>query len=151
MLVHVRHGTGAKDRSVPLPQRTVAILRQSWKTQRHPVWLFPAPGRGGIGMTTASTPMPRTSVQDAFRAALQPSGITKRASVHPLRHSSATPLLEAGVHLRLIQGYVGPNAPTTTARSPPLTAKADILAREALAGRMETLCASREGSHGRVG
>ena len=50
------------------------------------VWLFPAPGRSGLGMSTASTPMPRNSVQDAFRAALKASGIHKRASVHTLRH-----------------------------------------------------------------
>jgi site-specific recombinase XerD len=105
MLVHVRSGTGAKDRSVPLPQRTLEFLRQFWNTHRHPVWLFPAPGRGGIDMATASTPMPRTSVQGAFRAALIASGLNKRASVHTLRHRSATHLLDAGVHLRLLQDY----------------------------------------------
>ncbi len=46
MLVHVRGGTGAKDRYVPLPQPTLELLRQYWKTHRHPVWIFPAPGRG---------------------------------------------------------------------------------------------------------
>lgn len=49
--------------------------------------------------------MPRTSVQGAFRAALIASGLNKRASVHTRRHRSATPLLEAGVNLRLIQDY----------------------------------------------
>ncbi len=132
LLVHVRHGTGAKDRSVPLPPRTLELLRQYWKTPRHPPWLFPAPGRGGLGMSTASTPMPRTSVQDAFRAALTHSGINKRAAVHTLRPSSATHLLEAGVNLRLIQDSVGHNTPTTTAISTHLTVKADALARRAL-------------------
>jgi site-specific recombinase XerD len=93
MLVHVRCGTGAKDRSVPLPPRTLECLRHYWATHRHPLWLFPAPGRSGLGMPTASEPMPRKSVQDAFRAALTASGIHKRASVHTLRHSSATPRL----------------------------------------------------------
>src|SRR5712691_7630335 len=130
--VHVRHGTGAKDRYVPLPPRTLELLRQYWKTHRHPTWLFPAPGRGGIGMSTASTPMPRSSVQDAFRAALTHSGINKRAAVHTLRPSSATHLLEAGVNLRLIQDSVGHNTPTTTAISTHLTVKADALARRAL-------------------
>ena len=105
MLVHGRCGKGAKDRYVPLPPRTLELLRQDWKTHRHLIWLFPAPGRGGIGMATASEPMPSNSVQDAFRAALTPSGMHKHASVHTLRHSYATHLLEAGVHLRLIQEY----------------------------------------------
>jgi site-specific recombinase XerD len=76
--------------------------------------------------------MPRNSVQDAFRAARQASGIHKRASVHTLRHSYATHLLEAGVNLRLIQEYLGHHSPTTTALYTHLTLKADALAREAL-------------------
>lgn len=103
MLVHVRSGKGAQDRSVPLPQRPLEFLRQCWKTHRHPVWLLPAPGRGGIDRARASTPMPRNRVQGALRAALTASGLKKHASVHTLRHSSATHLLEAGVTLRLIQ------------------------------------------------
>jgi integrase/recombinase XerD len=132
MLVHVRSGKGAKDRYVPLPPRTLELLCQYWKTHRHPTWLFPAPGRGGIGMSTASTPMPRNSVQDAFRGALTHSGINKRASVHTLRHSSATHRLEAGVNLRLIQAYLGHNTPTITAIYTHLTVKADAIARHAL-------------------
>ena len=103
MLVHVRSGTGATDRSVPLPQRTLEFLRPFWTTHRHPVWLLPAPGRGGIGRAPASTPMPRTRVPDALRAARTARGLTQRASVHTLRHRSATPRLEAGVTRRLLQ------------------------------------------------
>jgi len=132
MAVHVRDGKGAKDRSVPLPQQTLALLRHSWTTHRHPVWLFPAPGRSGLGMSTASTPMPRHSVQDAVRAALTASGLHTRASVHTLRHSWATHLLEAGVHLRLIQHDLGHTAPSTTALSTHLTVKADAMATEAI-------------------
>ena len=139
MVVHVRCGKGAKDRYVPLPQQTLTSLRTYWKTHRHPVWLFPAPGRGGTGMATASTPMPSNSVQDAFRAALKASGITKRASVHTLRHSYATPLLEAGVNLRLIQEYLGHHSPTTTARYTHLTVKAEAKARAALTALMADL------------
>ena len=139
MLVHVHHGKGAKDRYVPLPQRTLEVLRQYWKTHRNPTWLFPAPGRGGIGMSTASEPMPRSSVQDAFRAALKQSGIKKHASVHTLRHSYATHLLEAGVNLRLIQEYLGHNTPTTTALYTHLTVKADAMARDALTRLMADL------------
>ncbi len=132
MVVHVRGGTGAKDRSVPRPQPTLTSLRAYWTTHRHPVWLLPAPGRGGTGLAPASTPLPRHRVHDALRAALKARGITQQASVHTLRHRSATPLLDAGVHLRLIQAYWGHNAPTTTARSPPLTVTAAASARAAL-------------------
>ena len=139
MLLHLRCGKGAKDRYVPLPQRTLALLRHYWATHRHPVWLFPAPGRSGLGMATATTPMPRNSVQDALRAALRASGCHKRASVHTLRHSYATHLLEAGVNLRLIQAYLGHNSPTTTALYTHLTATADARARDTLAGLMGDL------------
>ena len=151
MLVHVRCGKGAKDRYVPLPLQTLALLRTYWTTHRHPLWLFPAPGRGGQGLSTAAAPMPRNRVQDAFRAALTESGIKKRASVHTLRHSYATHLLEAGINLRLIQDYLGHRSPTTTALYTPLTATADAKAREALAGLMGDLSTPRESSYGRVG
>ena len=57
MLVHV-HGKGAKDRYVPLPETTLQLLRQYWKTHRNPIWIFPAAGRGGIKMPTAKTKKP---------------------------------------------------------------------------------------------
>ncbi len=147
MLIHVRCGKGAKDRYVPLPRQTLEGLRQYWKTHRNPVWLFPAPGRSGVGMSTASTPMPRNSVQDAFRAALKASGIHKRASVHTLRHSWATHLLEAGVNLRLIQHYLGHNSPSTTALYTHLTAKAEALATEAINRLLGDLAFPREIGH----
>jgi len=56
-----------------------------------------------------------SGVQRAFRAALQECGVTKPATVHTLRHSYATHLLEAGVNLRIIQAYLGHASPMTTA------------------------------------
>jgi site-specific recombinase XerD len=64
-------------------------------------------------------------VQRAFRAALQESGVQKPATVHTLRHSYATHLLEAGVNLRLIQAYLGHNSPQTTALYTHLTVEAN--------------------------
>jgi integrase/recombinase XerD len=149
-LVHVRCGTGAKDRSVPLPHQTLERLRQYWTTPRHPVGLFPAPGRRGLGMSTASTPMPRHSVPDALRAALQASGLHKRAAVHTFRHAWATPRLEAGVHLRLIQQSLGHHSPTTTALSTPLTVKAEAMARDGLQDLMADLSGPQGGCPGRT-
>lgn len=139
MCIHVRHGKGAKDRYVPLPQRTLPMLRSYWVTHHNPVWIFPAPGRAGTGMSTATQPMPRSSVQDAFRSALKATGIPKRASVHTLRHSWATHLLEAGVNLRLIQAYLGHHSPATTALYTHLTIKAHEMAAPAMNRLMEEL------------
>jgi integrase/recombinase XerD len=109
MLVHVRGGKGNKDRYVPLPERTLHQLRQHWRTHRQPVWLFP--GRD----LRAGEPMDESGMQKAFRAALQESGLNKAATIHTLRHSYATHLLEAGVNLRQIQSYLGHGSLTSTA------------------------------------
>lgn len=132
MMIHVRHGKGNKDRYVPLPQRTLELLRDYWVTHRNPALIFPAEGRGHLDLSKATEPMSKSSVQDAFRAALKQSGINKRASVHTLRHSWATHLLEAGVHLRLIQEYLGHNSPATTSVYTHLTVKAEQLGAEAI-------------------
>jgi len=121
-LVHVHNGKGAKDRYVPLPQQTLCMLRQQWLTHRNPVWIFPAPGRGHNQMTTADRPIPKSSLQGAFRRALARSGIRKKASVHTLRHSYATHMLEAGANLRQIQEILGHRSPKTTAIYTHLTA-----------------------------
>jgi integrase/recombinase XerD len=71
-------------------------------------------------------------VQLCFKAALQESGVQKAATVHTLRHSYATHLLEAGVNLRLIQAYLGHSSPQTTAIYTHLTRKAEDLAVEAI-------------------
>jgi len=75
---------------------------------------------GGIGMSTATEAMPKSSVQIAFKDALRKSNINKRASVHSLRHSYVNHLLEDGINLRLIQEYLGHNTPTTTSILAPI-------------------------------
>lgn len=113
--VHVHRGKGAKDRYVPLPEETLALLRAYWKTHRNPTWLFPATGRNQKQGPTATEPMSRASVQGAFRKAKGRAGITKTGvAIHTLRHSYATHLLEAGVNLRLIQRYLGHTRLETT-------------------------------------
>jgi len=132
MMIHVRHGKGAKDRYAPLPQRTLQLLRQYWATHHNPVLLFPAEGRDHIALAQATEPMSKSSVQDAFHAALKESRLNKRASVHTLRHSWATHLLEAGVNLRLIQEWLGHSSPATTSVYTHLTVKAEQLGTQAI-------------------
>ena len=115
MMIHVHRGKGAKDRFVPLPKKTLDTLRQHWRSHRHSRLLFPAYGRDSRSAGNATQPMAISSVQGAFRSAKLQAGITKKAvSVHTLRHSYATHLLEIGVNLRTIQQYLGHTSLETT-------------------------------------
>jgi site-specific recombinase XerD len=114
MFVHVHRGKGAKDRYVPLPARTLTVLRQYWATHRNPHLLFPATGRNHQLAATATEPMGKASVQGALRRVVLQLGLRKSIHVHTLRHSYATHLLEAGVNLRLIQQYLGHSSLQTT-------------------------------------
>jgi integrase/recombinase XerD len=118
-MLHLHHGKGGKDRYVPRPSACLTMLRRYWRTHRHPVWLFPA-----LRMSRqADLPMNESALQRAFRAAVKESGVRKKATVHTLRHSYATHLLEAGVNLRVIQSYLGHASPTATAIYTHLTSR----------------------------
>ena len=131
-LLHVRHGKGGWDRYVPLPDPCLERLRHYWRSHRHALWLFPALPRHGAPLSTATGPLAMRGVQAAFQAALQASGIQKPATVHTLRHSYATHLLEAGVDLRVIQAYLGHRSPQTTALYTHLTQPTEQRAIEAI-------------------
>jgi integrase len=135
MMVHVRRGKGAKDRYVPLPGRTLTVLREYWATHRHPEWLFPARGRDGQQTATADGPMTRSSVQKAMSRVVQELEFKKTISIHSLRHSYATHLLEAGVNLRLIQHYLGHSSLLSTMVYLHLT----TASQEQAIARLETL------------
>jgi site-specific recombinase XerD len=83
--------------------------------------------------------MSTTGLQRAFRLALQESGIQKPATVHTLRHSFATHLLEAGISLRIIQAYLGHSSPRTTAIYTHLTPKSESGAVAAIDQMAENL------------
>jgi integrase/recombinase XerD len=125
-LLHISQGKGGKDRYVPLPSTCLKMLRQHWLTHRNPLWVFPSP------FEDANQPMNESGVQRAFCAALQESGIHKKATVHTLRHSYATHLLEASVNLRIIQSYLGHASPATTAIYTHLTSITETQSRHTI-------------------
>jgi site-specific recombinase XerD len=109
LLVWIRDGKGAKDRGVPLPRPLLHRLRRYWKEERPPATsacLF-VPSEG-------QTHLHETTLQKTFTAARGDAGIGKAASIHTLRHSYATHLLESGISLRTIQQVLGHKSLNTT-------------------------------------
>ena len=140
MLVHVHRGKGAKDRFVPLPQHTLDLLRGYWAAHRNPTWIFPTTRPADVfSLAAATRSMEVSSVQRALKAAVVESGLHKPATVHTLRHSYATHLLEAGVNLRIIQAYLGHRSPTSTAIYTHLTRKVEDRATKAINRVMDNL------------
>ena len=108
MVLHVRCAKGQKDRLVPLSAVLLARLREYWQECRPRVWLFPGQTRQGhlsIGQA-----------QRLCQAAVRAAGITKKASMHTLRHSYATHLLEGGADLPTLQKLLGHHQLSTTLR-----------------------------------
>lgn len=132
-LVHIHRGKGAKDRYVPLPSSTLLILRAYWKTHQHRRLLFPADGRnhmlGRDGVSTATTTMSETAAQGAMKLITREIDFGKKVSIHTLRHSYGTHLLEAGVSLKAIQKYMGHTSLATTMVYLHLTETAETNAR----------------------
>lgn len=106
MQIIVRQGKGKKDRYTLLSKVTLNILREYWKRYRPSEYLFP-------GKDTAG-PISVRTIQKAFGYAKDASGIKKNASVHTLRHSFATHLLDAGTDICYIQRLLGHTSIKTT-------------------------------------
>ena len=109
--LRIRKSKGHQDRVVPLPTCLYEDLRDYWKVHRHPLLLFPNVGRGNrtsvaARMHAATEPMPHSSLQRLLVVARKELNLPD-ASVHSLRHSFATHLLEAGAHLHTIQRLLG--------------------------------------------
>ena len=108
MVVHVRQGKGAKDRLVPLSVRLLAELRAYWRAYRPHRWLFPSP--------KPDRPITGSNIQRRFGRLVKQVGLTKHCSMHTLRHSYATHLLEAGVDVLTLKTLLGHRSLETTTR-----------------------------------
>ena len=138
-LIHIHAAKGAKDRYVPLPPAILPLLERCWQSHRNPQWLFPSVGRGGLHGATSTCPVPLGTIQQTFRSACSVSGVHKHASIHTLRHSYATHLLEDGINLRQIQNWLGHNSPAVTAVYTHLTEQATQLTAQQVSRLMEDL------------
>jgi len=107
MVIRVRQGKGRKDRYVMLSPKLLQLLRKYWKAARPRDWLFP--GRN------AHEPIRTRTALRSCKATWKRSGLAKLVTVHTLRHSFATHLLESGVDIRTIQSLLGHRSLTTTA------------------------------------
>ena len=116
-IIRIEQSKGRKDRNVMLSPETVDLLRQWWKVRRgfdaHTTplqerWLFPGrkPGR----------PMTTRQLNRLFHEAANGAGIKKGVTLHALRHSFATHLLERGTNIRILQALLGHDKLETTAR-----------------------------------
>jgi integrase/recombinase XerD len=116
-IIRIEQSKSRKDRNVMLSAQTLDLLRQWWKVRRSrheaatPVqerWLFPG-NRPGKPMTTRQ-------LNRLFHEAADAAGIKKGVTLHALRHSFATHLLERGTDIRIIQALLGHDKLDTTAR-----------------------------------
>ena len=107
MVIRVRQGKGRKDRYVMLSPRLLEVLRAYWKAARPAHWLFPGQVEG--------RPLTAGTVHRACVQASRAAGLGKHVTVHTLRHSFATHLLEAGTDIRTIQLLLGHRELRTTA------------------------------------
>ncbi len=129
MLIRVEHGKGAKDRYVMLSPNLLTVLRAYWRLARPGRWFFP--GR------EPHQPVSKATLQAACRIAAREAGLDKAVTVHTLRHSFATHLLEGGTNIRIIQVLLGHRRMETTAiytrvAAPVIAATASPLDRLAL-------------------
>ncbi|MEO0075756.1 MAG: site-specific tyrosine recombinase/integron integrase [candidate division WOR-3 bacterium] len=102
----IRNSKGYKDRQVPISDKTIEMLREYYKVYKTKTWLFEGQEQG--------EKYSETSLQKVLHNAVNETGIKKPVSLHWLRHSYATHLLESGVDLRYIQELLGHKSSKTT-------------------------------------
>ena len=106
-MLHIRSAKGKKDRYVPISDKMIELLREYWRKYRPVDWLF-------LNQFHLTKHLSTRTVQTVFHEACRKAGITKEVSVHSLRHSYATHLLEQGTDLRFIQEILAHSSSKTT-------------------------------------
>ncbi len=110
MQIRVEQSKGKKDRYTLLSNRTLLILREYIKKERPHYYLFEGQESNAVKPMKYST----TSISAILKAAVSKTTIKKKITVHTLRHSFATHLLERGTDIRYIQSLLGHESPKTT-------------------------------------
>lgn len=105
MLIRIEKAKGNKDRYTVLSPKALDLLRAYWKVYKPQYWLFE---------NNFHQPVPESTAQKILKNALEKSGVKKNASIHTLRHSFATHMLEQGVSLPIIQQMLGHKSLKTT-------------------------------------
>ena len=136
--VHIRNAKGNKDRFVPLPEKTLQVLRKFWKVHRHPNFLFPNRKRGLKQCHKASSALDKGGIQKAMRVVVKEIGLKKNITPHSLRHSYATHLIEAGVDLLRIQAILGHASLLTTVKYTHLTTATDQYSQQKIEQLMDS-------------
>ncbi|MEK3917725.1 tyrosine-type recombinase/integrase [Paenibacillus sp. FSL H7-0331] len=106
--LHIRQGKGRKDRLTLLSDTALEVFLRYYQQEKPEIWMFPGQNK--------EKHLTERSVQKIFEQALVSSGVTKKVSVHSLRHSFATHLLEGGIDIRYIQELLGHRSTRTTER-----------------------------------
>ena len=102
----ILNAKGKKDRVIPISDKVITMLRDYYKAYRPKVWLFEGQESG--------EQYSEKSIQSVLKQAIEKAKISKPVTLHWLRHSYATHLLEAGTDLRYIQELLGHKSSKTT-------------------------------------
>jgi len=116
-VIRIEQSKGRKDRNVMLSDEMLGLLRQWWKARRdHDTHLLPLQERFLFPGRKPGTPMTTRQLSRLFRETAEAAGIKKGVTLHTLRHSFATHLLEDNTHIRTLQALLGHAKLETTAR-----------------------------------